>query len=177
SLTRGRNDLSLEGIPRRVDSTSVRLEGAGFRVLRQSYDYDLWSGDRLFRRYLGDTIRYRYAGRALRGRLVGIEGDDLFIERRDSVGVLTIINRRQISDLEFPPRMGLSTRPSLRWELEAAKAGDRPATLSYLTSGIQWTADYAAVLDPDERGLQLTGLASIVNKAGTTYEHAKISLV
>jgi len=79
----------------------VRLEGAGFRVLRQSFDYDLWSGDRLFRRYLGDTIRYRYAGRALRGRLVGIEGDDLFIERRDSVGVLSIINRRQISDLEF----------------------------------------------------------------------------
>ena len=87
SLARGGNDLSLEGVPRRIDSTSVRLEGEGFRVLRQSFDYDLWSGDRVFRRFLGDTIRYRYVGKSFRGRLVGIEGDDLYIERRDSVGL------------------------------------------------------------------------------------------
>src|SRR5437764_10822132 len=147
SLARGRNDLSLEGVPRRIDFTSVRLEGEGFRVLRQSFDYDLWSGDRVFRRFLGDSIGYRYGGRAFRGRLVGIEGDDLFIERRDSVGVLTMINRHQISELEFPPRMGLATRPSLRWGLGRAKGGDQPATLSYLTAGISWTAEYAATLE------------------------------
>jgi hypothetical protein len=177
SLTRGRNDLSLEGVPRRIDSTSVRLEGEGFRVLRQTFDYDLWSGDRVFRRFLGDSIVYRYAGRALRGRLVGIEGEDLFIERRDSVGVLTMINRRQISDLEFPPRMGLATRPSLRWELESAKGGDQPATLSYLTSGIEWTAEYAATLESSEREVELTGWASIVNRAGTAFTGARIALV
>src|SRR5436309_2648066 len=55
-LTRGRSDVTLEGVPRRIDSTSVRLEGDGIRVLSQSYDYDLWSGDRVFRRYLGDSI-------------------------------------------------------------------------------------------------------------------------
>jgi len=177
SLARGRSELTLEGVPRRIDSTSVRLEGDGFRVLRQSFDYDLWSGDRVFRRFLGDTIRYRYAGRALRGRLVGIEGEDLFIERRDSVGVLTMINRRQISELEFPPRMGLATRPSLRWQLESAKAGDRSAVLSYLTSGIEWTAEYAAVLEPGENEVELTGWASIVNRTGSSFEDAKVALV
>jgi hypothetical protein len=177
SLTRGRNDLSLEGVPRRIDSTSVRLEGEGFRVLRQTFDYDLWSADRVFRRFLGDSIGYRYAGRAFRGRLVGIEGEDLFIERRDSVGVLTMINRRQISDLEFPPRMGLATRPSLRWELDSAKGGDQPAILTYLTAGIEWTAEYAATLDPNEREVTLSGWASIVNRAGTAFQGARISLV
>ena len=176
-LTRGRSDVTLEGVPRRIDSTSVRLEGDGIRVLRQSYDYDLWSGDRVFRRYLGDSIRYRYNGRVLRGRLVGIEGEDLFIERRDSVGVLTMINRRQISELEFPPRMGLATRPSLRWELESASAGDRAAVLYYLTSGIEWTAEYAAVLDPDEKAVTLSGVASIVNRTGTSFDGAKVALV
>jgi len=177
SLTRGRNDLSLEGVPRRIDSTSVRLEGAGFRVLRQSFDYDLWSADRVFRRFLGDTIRYRYAGRAFRGRLVGIEGEDLYIERRDSTGVLTMINRRQISELEFSAHVGLATRPSLRWELESAKGGDQPATLSYLTSGIEWTAEYSAMLDPGERDVEMTGWASIVNRAGTSFDGARVSLV
>src|SRR5258705_7168486 len=177
SLARGRSDLSLSGVPRRIDSTSVRLEGEGFRVLRQSFDYDLWSGDRVFRRYLGDTIRYRYAGRAFRGRLVGMEGEDLYIERRDSVGVLSIINRRQISDLEFPPRAGLATRPSLRWDLESAKGGEQAATLSYLTSGIEWTAEYSAVLDPNEKDVDLTGWATIVNRTGSSFDGAKVSLV
>jgi len=176
-LARGRNDVTLEGLPRRIDSTSVRLEGDGIRVLRQSYDYDLWSGDRVFRRYLGDSIRYRYNGRVFRGRLVGIEGDDLFIERRDSVGVLTMLNRRQISELEFPPRMGLATLPSLRWELESANAGDCTAVLSYLTSGVEWTAEYAAALDPDEKEVTLSGVASTVKHNGTSFDGAKVALV
>src|SRR6185503_13055020 len=144
---------------------------------RQSFDYDLWSGDRVFRRFLGDTIRYRYAGRAFRGRLVGIEGEDLFIERHDSVGVLTMINKRQISELELPARIQLATRPSLRWELESAKAGEQQATLSYLTSGLEWTAEYSAMLEPGERDVEMTGWASIVNRAGTSFDGAKVSLV
>jgi len=59
SLAGGRSEVTLEGVPRRIDSTSVRLEGDGFHVVRQSFDYDLWSGDRVFRRFLGGTSRYR----------------------------------------------------------------------------------------------------------------------
>ncbi len=176
-LERGRSDVFLEGVPRRIDSTSVRLEGDGFRVMRQSFDYDLWNGDRVFRRFLGDSIRYRYVGRAFQGRLVGIEGEDLFIERRDSVGVLTIVNRHQVSEVEFRSRLGLATRPSLRWELESAKAGDLPAVLSYLTSGIEWTAEYTAVLQPGENEVELSGWATIVNRTGTTFDQAKVALV
>ena len=176
-LSRGRNDVTLEGVPSRIDSTSVRLEGNGFRVLRQSYDYDLWSGDRVFRRFLGDSITYRYAGRTWRGRLVGIEGDDLFIERRDSVGVLTMINRRQLNELEFPSRVGLATRPSLEWQVESEKEGAVTAMLSYLTSGIEWTAEYAVELDPGGKEVGLSGWATIVNRTGTSYEGAKVSLV
>src|SRR5439155_23255496 len=176
-LSRGRNEVTLEGVPRRIDSTSVRLEGDGFRVLRQSFDYDLWSGDRAFRRFLGDSIGYRYGGRTYRGRLVGIEGDDLFIERRDSVGVLTMMNRRSLSELEFRSSPGLATRPSLRWQVESAKGGALPAMLSYLTSGIEWTAEYSAEIDPGEKEVELSGWATIVNRTGTTYEDAKVALV
>jgi len=176
-LARGMNDVLLEGVPRRIDSTSVRLEGDGFRVQRQSFDFDLWGGDRAFRHFLGDTIRYRYAGRAYRGRLVGIEGEDLFIERRDSVGVLSIINRHQISELELPSRLGLATRPSLRWAIRSGEAGEQACVLSYLTSGIGWTAEYSAVLLPGGSEVELAGWATIVNRTGTTFDDAKVSLV
>jgi len=177
SLSRGRNVVTIEGLPRMIDSTSVRLEGSGFRVLRQSFDYDLWSGDRVFRRFLGDSIVYRYAGRTFHGRLAGIEGDDLFIERRDSVGVLTMVKRFQVSEIEFPTRLGLKTSPSLTWEIESQKGGETSASLSYLTSGMQWTAEYSAVLDQDEHAVELMGWGSIVNQAGVSFPNAEVSLV
>jgi hypothetical protein len=93
------------------------------------------------------------------------------------VGVLTMINRRSINDLEFPPRMGLATRPSLRWQIQSDKGGDRRATLSYLTSGIEWTADYAAVLEPGEKEVELSGWATIVNRSGSTFDNAEVRLV
>lgn len=177
SLSRGKSDVTLEGVPRRIDSTSVRLQGEGFRVSRQTFHYDLWSGDRVFRRFLGDSIFYRYGGRAYRGRLAGIEGDDLFIERRDSVGVLTMLKRSQITEIEFPARLALATRPSLSWEVESAKGGDISAVVSYLTAGIHWSAEYSAALDAGEQSVELSGWAVIVNRSGTSYSGANVSLV
>jgi hypothetical protein len=177
TLPKGVSELVLEGVPQRIDSTSARLEGAGFRVLHQAYRFDLWNGDRVFRRFLGDSISYRYAGKAYHGLLAGIEGDDLFIQRRDSAEVLTIINRRQVTEVEFPSRLKLRTRPSLLWEATSEKGGEQTATLSYLTSGIEWSAEYSAVLDAEERGVELSGWATIVNRSGRSFADAKVSLV
>jgi len=177
SLPRGVSRLTLEGVPQRLDSTSVRLEGAGFRVLRQTFRYDLWNSDKVFRRFLGDSIVYRYLGKSYRGVLAGIDGDDLFVQRRDSTEVLTMLKRSQVSEIEFPSRMRLSTRPSLAWEIETEKGGQQAALLSYLTAGIRWSAEYAAVLDADERNVELSGWATMVNRSGSSFPDAKVSLV
>ncbi|HKW50698.1 MAG TPA: DUF4139 domain-containing protein [Candidatus Eisenbacteria bacterium] len=177
NVPKGVSELALEGVPQRLDSTSTRLEGDGFRVLRQTFRFDLWNGDRVFRRFLGDSISYRYGGRAYHGVLAGIDGDDLFIVRRDSAQVVTILNRRQITDVEFPSRLKFRTRPSLLWQIESAKGGEQKGTLSYLTAGIEWSAEYSAVLDADERGVELSGWATIVNRSGSSFTDAKVSLV
>jgi hypothetical protein len=177
ALPRGVGQVALEGVPARLDSTSVRLEGKGFDVLGQSFRYDLWSADRVFRRFLGDSIVYRYQNRTWRGVLAGIDGDDLFITRRDSVGVLAMVKRSQVSDLEFPGGKALATRPVLTWTVESASGGETPMTLSYLAAGLQWTADYSARLAPDERSVELSGWATIVNRSGASFENATISLV
>ena len=176
-LVRGVNEITLEGVPAGLDSTSVELSGKGLSVSRQSFHYDLWSSERVFRRFLGDSITYRYANRTYRGVLSGIDGDDLFIARRDSVGVLTMVNRHQVSDVEFPAGRALATRPSLAWTVESGAAGDARATLSYLTSGIGWTAEYAARLSGDEKSVELTGWASLSNRSGASYEGARVELV
>ena len=176
-LARGVNEVVLEGVPAGLDSTSVELAGKGISVRRQSFRYDLWSADRVFRRFLGDSIVYRYANRVYRGVLAGIDGDDLFITRRDSVGVLTMVKRQQISDVEFPGGRALVTRPALAWTVESASAGETEATLSYLTSGIEWSAEYIARLSDGEKSVELSGWASLGNRSGASYEGARVELV
>jgi hypothetical protein len=177
SLPRGVSQVTLEGVAQRLDSTSVRLEGAGFRVLRQSFRYDLWNGDKVFRRFLGDSIVYRYGGKVYHGLLAGIDGDDLFIQRRDSADVLTMLKRSQVTEVEFPSKLKLSTRPSLAWTIESEKGGDARAELSYLTAGVHWSAEYTAVLDAQEKSVELTGWATIANRSGTSFNEARVSLV
>ncbi|HEX3112052.1 MAG TPA: DUF4139 domain-containing protein [Candidatus Eisenbacteria bacterium] len=172
-LPAGSSRVEMGGLPARIDSTSIRLDGV--RVLRQAYHYDVWDADLVFRRCLGDSIFYRYGGRRYRGVLAGIDGNELFILRADSTDVLTIMNRQQLSEIELPRARRLRTTPTLTWELESGKA--RTANLSYVTAGLGWTAEYAAVLDKDERGLELSGWAVIANRSGTAFQNAKVTLV
>lgn len=177
TLDRGLSDLSLEGVPPRVDSTSVRLSGEGFAVRRQGARANLWGSDKVFRRFLGDSLKYRYNNRAYRGVLAGIDGDELFIQRRDSADVLVMLRRSQVSEVEFPGRLAMATRPSLWWRVESAKGGERTATLSYLMSGLRWEADYTAVLDVLGKTVEWTGWGTIVNRAGASFAGARLSLV
>ena len=180
SLTKGENVVGLEGVPQRLDSTSVRLEGADFDVREQSFHYDLWSGDKVFRNFLGDSIFFRWQNRPARGVLEGIDGDDLFIRRRDSTDVLLMVKRGQLQEIEFPARRGapaLSTRPSLRWRVRAERAGERNVLLTYLTRALGWTTEYTATLERGERSLALSGWATIANRSGASYRGARVSLV
>ncbi|HEU4941155.1 MAG TPA: DUF4140 domain-containing protein, partial [Candidatus Eisenbacteria bacterium] len=96
-LPAGATRVEMGGLPPRLDSTSVRLDARGLRVLRQAYRFDVWDADLVFRRFLGDSIVYRYGGRRYRGVLAGIDGDDLFILRADSADVLTMMKRMQLT--------------------------------------------------------------------------------
>jgi hypothetical protein len=177
TLNQGAGEVTLEGLPPRVDSSSVRLEGAGLRVRRSSYRFDTWNSDRALRRFLGDSIAYRYGGRRYQGVLAGIDGDDIFIQRRDSADVLTMLKRAQITELEFPTKFRLRTRPTVEWQIDSEKAGERAATLSYLTSGMSWNAEYVAVLAADEKSVEWTGWALVENRSGSSFHDAKVSLV
>ena len=132
-LPTGSSRVEMGGLPARIDSTSIRLDGV--RVLRQAYHYDVWDADLVFRRCLGDSIFYRYGGRRYRGVLAGIDGNELFILRADSTDVLTIMNRQQLSEIELPRARRLRTTPTLEWELESGRPARRISVTSRQVSG------------------------------------------
>ena len=49
--------------------------------------------------------------------------------------------------------------------------------MSYLTDGVNWHAEYVAVVDPEDKQLNLSGWVSLENRSGATYKDAKLKLV
>jgi hypothetical protein len=68
-------------------------------------------------------------------------------------------------------------RPTLVWSLQSGRSGPERVETSYLTGGINWHAEYVAVVNPDDNRLDLTAWVSIDNQSGATYENAKLKLV
>ena len=52
-----------------------------------------------------------------------------------------------------------------------------PATLSYLTPGLGWRADYVALFDEASSKIDVQGWVTLTNSSGTTYDNAKTLLV
>src|SRR5438045_6501820 len=82
----------------------------------------------------------------------------------DSVDVL---------DVSFPPRV----TNTLEWRINSEFAGEVEVEIRYFTSGISWSADYAAEANKAEKLMGLAGYVRVNNNSGEDYENAQIRLV
>ncbi|MEE9207528.1 MAG: DUF4139 domain-containing protein, partial [Gemmatimonadota bacterium] len=70
----------------------------------------------------------------------------------------------------------LIARPTLLWLLNSRT--DQPrAEVSYLTSGLNWKADYVMVVDDKDEHGDLTGWVTLTNQSGTSFKNAQLKLV
>jgi hypothetical protein len=72
---------------------------------------------------------------------------------------------------------GLITRPTLRWSLIGRKSGNNECEMSYLTEGLDWEANYVAVVGEKDDVLDLSGWVTIDNTSGASYHNANLKLV
>lgn len=180
SLTSGTSELKFTDVASLIDPTSVHLRPLGkasLEVISQDYRYDLVSTDKLLERYLDQPIDVSTKDdQVKRGTLMSYDGASLVIQ--DPSGGLSLLNRaevRQVGLKELPK--GLITRPTLVWKLKSDSGGDQPLEVSYMTGGINWHAEYVAVLNEAGTSLDLQGWASVENHSGATFDDAKIKLV
>ncbi|MGI8611917.1 MAG: DUF4139 domain-containing protein, partial [Sphingomicrobium sp.] len=71
----------------------------------------------------------------------------------------------------------LRPRPTLSVTLDADSGGRRPVTLTYLTPGLAWAADYVALFDEANGRMDLQGWITLTNNSGTPYVNASTLLV
>ena len=177
----GESEIRFTEVASLIDPTSVHLRPAGrggeVAILYQDYRYDLASTDKLLEKYVDQQIDVATKDdQVKRGTLLAFDPSSLVIQ--EPGGSVSLLNRaevRQVGVRELPK--GLITRPTLVWRVRATGGGERDLEVSYMTGGMDWHAEYVAVLEESGLALELQGWASVENHSGATYEDAKLKLI
>jgi hypothetical protein len=182
SLPAGVLDLEFADVAAQIDPTTVHIASQNhpdaLAVLEQNFEYDLLSPDRLLENFIGRNVRFiqplstgDQTHRVVEGRLLSVQGGRII----ESDGEI-VINPH--GEIHVEADTGdLRAEPTLVWLLESGGENDHTLEISYLTSGISWEADYVAVVNNTDTGLDLTGWVTIDNRSGATYGDANLKLV
>lgn len=182
-LAAGLNEVRFMDVAEQIQAPTVRvapIEGAPFSVIEQNYEYDLLSPAKLLDKFVGKTITL------VQQKMMNNSTVDDAVEAKllsNNAGTVWEIGGKIVvnppySRIIFPnvPE-GLIARPTLVWQVEAPAAGRRKIEASYITGGMQWSADYVLSLDPLEEKAGLQGWVTISNNSGASYKDAKLKLV
>jgi len=144
-----------------------------FSVLEQHYVCDKITSEELLNKYIGkkikiciknpDTKKEETLEAILLNKNVYKIGEEVYIGKPNKV------------ILPEPPQ-DLILKPTLVWLLEN-KEEEHLIKVSYVTSGIRWSADYILVLNKNREEGDFRGWITIDNQSGIDYNNAKIRLM
>jgi hypothetical protein len=176
NMPKGMSDIQITDVARYIDPTSVHIKLNG-EVLEQNYQYDLVSLDKILQKYIDKNIQLIGENNEfIEGTLLSAFGGQIVVRRNDGgLIMLPDVSKYRYSVGSLPE--GLITKPTLLWKVNSAVQGNQDIEVSYQTGGMNWHAEYVAVLNESDTQLDLNSWVSIVNNSGTTYQNAKLKLV
>ena len=179
--------IQFDNVAKQIEIASVRFQSLTdprATVLEQYYEYDLTSPDKLLQKYLNKPLTVslkngaHYTGNLLHfdtGALILQEGEK---EEKSPSAPLTMIARENnVKDIHFNPNPQVFTEPSLIWNIATDQLGDHWVEASYETAGLNWQADYNALLHREGTIMDLHALVTLSNESGATYQDANLKLI
>ncbi|MBU3969412.1 MAG: hypothetical protein KKG54_01295 [Alphaproteobacteria bacterium] len=180
-LPAGEAVIRLRGVATGIVPQTATLDGLPAQVIERNTDFDLLSPGSLLQRSVGEVVRVVRTNPA-----TGEQVEKAAVVRSGPMGTvleidgrLEALNCSGLTDrilFDGVPE-GLSDQPVLSIRTRAETAGRHTVTLAYLATGLQWSADYVARLNPDGRSLALTGWITLANFGGTGFADAPVQVV
>ncbi len=177
----GRTRLELKDVSAAIRPETVALTGKGLSVVEQNFDYDLLTPAKMMEKAVGHQIQIIRTNPA-----TGAQTPETatVLSVNDGV-VLKVGNRIEVlRDDGIPTRVvfasipeNLRARPTLSVTVDAAHGGARDVSLSYLTTGLGWRADYVALYDEKMKTMTMNGWITLTNQSGSSFKNAKAQLV
>jgi len=177
----GIHELKFMDVAAKIDPTTVHIKslinGSSLNVLEQNYEYDLLSPQKLLEKFVGQKVQLATMNpetkkeEIVEATLLSTQGGNIFqIGDKIHIGHYGRVLLSKIPENLIP-------QPTLVWMLENKLSRSQKLEASYLTSGINWKADYVAVLNKSDTMTDLTGWVTIDNRSGATYQNALLKLV
>ena len=180
-IVAGRQKLEFKNVSAQIRPETVALSAKDLAVVEQNFDYDLLTPAKMMEKAVGKQIKIIRTNPA-----TGHETPETATVLSVNDGVVLKIGDRieVLRDDGIPTRVvfssipeNLRANPTLSVTVQAANAGARNVTLSYLTTGLNWKADYVALFDESRGAMTLQGWITLGNQSGVSYKNAKTQLV
>ena len=181
NVKNGQQMIEVDDVSAKIDPTSVLpkflSDADKITILEQNYDFDLVNSNKLLQKYIGKDITVeRYLPNSqkekISGKLLSVQGGTIIKTNNDKI----VINPEGEISLPKMPE-GLMLKPTLSWFISSKVSGKKKLELTYKTTGFSWVVDYVAVLDKDDKKIDLNAWVTINNTSGATYKDAKLKLV
>ena len=176
----GESVVRFEDVAARIDPATVVVRSVTaaerLAVIEQTFAFDLISPERLLERWVGRDVELVETGDRLRERvtpavLLSTRGGNVYrIGDRIAVGHPGRVVLPNVPD-------DLAARPTLRWRFANSGPARHEVAVAYLTGGLSWSADYVAVLRPDDTAADLTCWVTLANRSGARFDEATLKLV
>jgi hypothetical protein len=177
----GRQRIEFQDVSAQIRPETVSLTAADLSIVEQNFDFDLLTPAKLMEKAVGQEVtivrvnpatgaetREQAQVLATNGGVVLKIGQRIEVLRDDGLPVRVIFDK--VPD-------NLRARPTLSVTVIGGHAGTRPATLSYLTPGLGWKADYVALYNEADSKIDVQGWVTLTNSSGVTYDNAQTLLV
>ncbi len=177
----GRSVVELPGVSSQIQAPTVTFEADGVGIIEQNFDYDLLTPSKLMEKAVGKTVRIVRTNPATgketteRVKILSVNngvviqaGDRIEVLRDDNLPTRVIFD--QIPD-------NLRANPTLSVVVDSARSGRKPTSLTYLSGGLGWRADYVALFDEDKEEMDFQGWVTLTNSTETSFDNARVQMV
>src|SRR5580698_9766499 len=175
-MTQGRQKLEFKDVSSAIRPETVTLSADGVDIVEQNFDFDLLTPSKLMEKAVGQQVTIV---RTNPGSGAQVTETATVLAANEGV-VLKIGDRIEVlRDDGIPTRVifdkvpdNLRAEPTLSVGVDSDHAGSRVASLSYLTTGLAWKADYVALFDETAAKLDLQGWITLQNQSGASFKDA-----
>ncbi|MCI5043873.1 MAG: hypothetical protein MRY72_04185, partial [Aquisalinus sp.] len=155
----GRTTIELPGVSSQINAPTVTFQADGMSIVEQNFDFDLLTPAKLMEKAVGQEIEIVRINPG-----TGNETREIAKVLSVNNGVVVEIDGRIeiLRDDNLPTRVifdgvpeNLRAQPTLSVMVESTNAGERDATLTYLTGGLSWRADYVLLFNEEAEKMDL----------------------
>lgn len=175
-LPKGESRIEIQDVAQQIDATTVHIKFKG-EVIEQNYQYDLVSLHKILNKYIDKDIELiGEKDNLISGKLLSAGENSIVLQKKNGgLDMLTNIEKYRITVNSLPE--GLITKPTLVCLANSEIAGKQDVELTYQTGGMNWHTEYVAVLDKDDKNIDMNAWVSIENNSGATYKDAYLKLI